>query len=235
MIELLPPPLKRAFFIPERNYAMALFRVRDLGIAKYGPVFRRVQTGLENIVAEHPNFHIQLAGDAVWRWRNLYQIVVDLALSLGTAIAIIFLVLSIVYRSLRIGLISLVPNIFPLAATGALLVFSGQSLELVSVCAFTICLGIAVDDTIHFLTRFNEERKKTDDLTEAIRRSFVAVGTALIITTIVLVAGFVTALTSDTRDHQIFAMMGILTIAAALFADLIFLPAMLTTFKRRNR
>ena len=235
LIELLPPQLKRAFFTPEHGTAMAMFRVQDLGIAKYGPVFERVEQRLETIAQEHPGFTVQLAGDAVWRWRNLYQIVVDLALSLGTAMLIIFIVLSIVYRSLRIGLISIVPNVFPLAATGTLLVFAGQSLEIVSVCAFTVCLGIAVDDTIHFLTRYNEERKKTDDKAEAIRRSFVAVGTALIITTIVLVAGFVTALSSDTRDHQIFAIMGILTITSALFADLIFLPALLTMFPGRKR
>ncbi|QDS88557.1 multidrug efflux system subunit MdtC [Rosistilla ulvae] len=235
LIELLPPPLKRAFFTPEQGTAMAMFRVQDLGIAKYGPVFERVDEKLQQIAAQHPYFTIKLAGDAVWRWQNLYQIVVDLALSLGTAIVIIFIVLSIVYRSIRIGLISIVPNVFPLAATGTLLVFAGQSLEIVSVCAFTVCLGIAVDDTIHFLTRYNEERKKTDDKAEAIRRSFVAVGTALIITTIVLVAGFVTALSSDTRDHQIFATMGILTITSALFADLIFLPALLTMFPGRKR
>lgn len=235
LIELLPPQLKRAFFVPEQGTAMALFRVQDLGIARYGPVFERVESKLQQIAAAHPNFTLKLAGGAVWRWHNLYQIVVDLALSLGTAILIIFLVLSVVYRSLRIGLISIVPNVFPLAATGTLLVFAGQSLEIVSVCAFTVCLGIAVDDTIHFLTRYNEERKKTDDEAEAIRRSFVAVGTALIITTIVLVAGFMTALYSDTRDHKIFATMGILTITSALVADLIFLPALLTMFPGRRR
>lgn len=69
----------------------------------------------------------------------------------------IFLVLTMAYRSIRIGLIALIPNFFPLAFTGTWLVATGHSLELAMVCAFTVCLGIAVDDTIHFLTRYREE------------------------------------------------------------------------------
>ena len=176
-----------------------------------------------------------MSGVPIWRWRNLYQIVVDLATSLGTATVIIFIVLAIVYRSLRIGLISIVPNMFPLAVAGTYLAVSGQSLELVSVCAFTVCLGIAVDDTIHFLTRYIEEREETGDETLAIRNAFTAVGTALIMTTIVLVAGFSTVMFSDSRDHRIFASMGAITVAAALFGDLIFLPAMLKQFAGRKK
>ena len=119
---------------------------------------------------------------------------------------------------------------FPLTVAGAYLYLSGQSLEMVSVCAFTVCLGIAVDDTIHFLTRYVEERKRTPDEHEAIRKSFTGVGTALIMTTVVLVAGFLTVLTSDGREHRIFAAMGAITIASALVGDLVFLPALLAQF-----
>ena len=230
LLDLLPPPLKRAYYTPERNTAVVRFRMQDIGIAAYGPVFERVQTGLANLQMQHPNFKILLTGRVVDRWENLYRIVVDLAMSLGTASVIIFVVLAVVYRSLRLGLISIIPNVFPLAFTGALLWAYGQSLEIVSVCAFTVCLGIAVDDTIHFLTRYREEELKTEDRRLAIRRSFVGVGTALIMTTVVLIIGFSTALLSDARDHRIFAIMGILTIGSALFADLVFLPALLLRF-----
>ncbi len=230
MLELLPPPLKRALYTPERRHARVAFRVQDLGIATYGPVFERIQAGLADLHASHPEFTFELAGRAVWRWENLYQIVVDLALSLGTAMLVIFVVLAIVYRSVRIGLISIIPNLFPLAITATLLVIVGQSLEVVSVCAFTVCLGIAVDDTIHFLTRFQEERARGRSDDEAIRLAFTGVGTALIMTTAVLLAGFATVMLSDLRDHQIFASMGGLTIASALFADLVFLPALLARY-----
>ena len=247
MLELLPPPLKRAFYVPENHVATVNFRLQDLGIATYGPVFERIEAGLHEICQEQGYVELQsggrqnrftahMSGGPVWRWNNLYRVVVDLAVSLGTATLIIFVVLAVVYRSLKIGLISLVPNLFPLALTGTYLVLSGQMLEIVSVCAFTVCLGIAVDDTIHFLTRYVEEKKKVGDNDQAIRNAFTSVGTSLIMTTIVLCAGFATVLWSDARDHQIFGTMGGLTIASALFADLVFLPALLSRFlKSDNR
>lgn len=235
LLELLPPPLKRAFYTPERRVAQVSFRVQDLGIARYGPVFTRVEKGLEDLAKQYPQFTFEMSGSAVWRWENLYQIVVDLAASLGSAAIVILIVLTMAYQSVRIGLISLVPNLFPLAVTGTFLVLTGQALEVVSVCAFTICLGIAVDDSIHFLTRFKEEQLRTENCTEAIHRSFVGVGSALIVTTVILIAGFLTVLSSGLRDHRIFASMGGLTIAAALFADLVFLPALLACYAPTNK
>jgi len=235
LLDLLLPPFKRVFYEPEFRYTSVNFRVRDLGISQYNPVFTRVIEGMEEITAQHPEFRIEPGGNAWDRWENLYKIVVDLALSLGTAALIIFVILAIVYRSIRIGLISFVPNLFPLAFAGMFLVITGQSLEVVAVCAFTVCLGIAVDDTIHFLTRFEEERANCDDEDEAIRKAFTGVGTALIMTTVVLVSGFATVLMSDSRDHFIFASMGAITIAAALFADLVFLPALLSQFARKKK
>ncbi len=230
LIELLPPPLKRGYYVPENREAFVTFRVQDIGIAAYSEVFERLQKRLDAITTAHPGFRWELDGSAARRWRDLYRIVLDLATSLGTAIVIIFVVLTIAYRSLRIGLLSIIPNLFPLVATGTALVLVGQNLELVSVCSFTVCLGIAVDDTIHFLTRFQEEQERGGSRDAAIRRAFVGVGTALVMTTVVLILGFATAMLSDSRAHQIFAAMGIMTIGTALLADLLFLPALLARF-----
>lgn len=232
MLELLPPELKRAFYKPEERLASVVFRVQDLGIARYGAVFERVQAGLAEIEHAHPQFQLQLTGSAVHRWQDLYQIVVDLASSLGSAALIIFVTLGIAYRSVRLGLIAVIPNVFPLAVTGAWLVFTGQSLEVVSVCSFTICLGIAVDDTIHFLTRYQEESARSQSQAEAIQKAFTGVGASMIMTTLVLVVGFSTVITSDMRDQRIFASMGVLTLIAALVGDLVFLPAMLAVFAK---
>lgn len=235
MVALLPPPLKRAYYTPESRRASVSFRVRDLGIARYGPVFERIDARLSELHNRRPEFEFELSGPAVSRWRNLYRIVIDLAASLGSASVIIFVVLTCVFRSIRIGLISIVPNLFPLAVTASFLVFTGQSLEVVSVCAFTVCLGIAVDDTIHFLTRYQEELTDGESELVAIRRAFTGTGTALIMTTVVLVIGFSTVLFSDMRDQRMFAAMGMMTIASALFGDLVFLPALLVRYGRRQR
>ena len=143
---------------------------------------------------------------------------------------VIWLVLTMVYRSVRIGLISIVPNLFPLAATATILALSGQHLEMVTVCVFTICVGIAVDDTIHFLTRYQEEMRSGGEHEDVIRRAFTGVGSALLMTTIVLVTGLASAIVGDSRDARIFGIMGCITLATALFADIVLLPAMLSRF-----
>ena len=173
-----------------------------------------------------------MSGEPIWRWRDLFQIVTDLIASLGSAAIVIFGVMGIAYRSLRIGLISVIPNLIPLAASATWMAITGQPLEIVGVCAFTVCLGIAVDDTIHFLSRYREELRLTTDHNLAIERAFQGVGTGMIMTTVVLVAGFSSVLTSDTRDHRIFASLGIITLVAALLCDLFMLPALLAHFDR---
>jgi predicted RND superfamily exporter protein len=227
--------LKRAFYVPENHFASVQFRVQDLGIAAYSDSFERIEKGLEKIANVHPEFGLALEGGAIRRWRNIYQIVTDLAASLGTASVVIWLVLTIFYRSIRIGLISIVPNLFPLVATAAMLAVSGQHLEIVTVCVFTICVGIAVDDTIHFLTRYQEEMRSGGNHQQVIRRAFTGVGSALLMTTIVLIAGLGSAIVGDSRDARIFGIMGCLTLAAALFADVLLLPALLSRFAKPPR
>lgn len=230
MIELLPPPLKRAFYKPEDNSASVTFRVMDIGIAKYSPVFERIETQLAEIVSEHPEFTLKLTGSAIFRWRELYRIALDLGSSLGSETIIIIIILGLVFRSVRLGLIAMIPNIFPLVICATWMVFTGQPLEIVTVCCFTICLGIAVDDTIHFLTRFEEELPRSTSRKQAIRRTFEAVGTSMLMTTMVLVVGFFTVTFSDMRDQRIFASMGVMTMLTAMVGDLVVLPAILALY-----
>lgn len=232
MLELLPPPLKRAFYKPEDRTASVTFRVRDIGIAKYSEVFERVELGLARIQVEHPEFGLQLDGSAIWRWRNLYRIAVDLGSSLGSETFFIIIILGIVFRSVRLGLIAMIPNVFPLVVCATWMVCTGQALEIVTVCCFTICLGIAVDDTIHFLTRFEEELPRSRSRKEAVRNTFKAVGTSMIMTSLVLIAGFSTVTFSDMRDQRIFATMGMLTMMTAMIGDLVILPALLALYAK---
>lgn len=230
LLELLPPSLKRAFYNPEQHTATVQFRVQDIGIAQYGPVFERLEAAFLEIQRQHPNFEFELAGEAVWRWQNVYRIVTDLTYSLGTAGIVIWIVMTVAYRSIRIGLISLVPNLFPLAATGTMLVMSGQFLEMPTVCVFVICGGISVDDSIHFLTRYTEEQEAGGTHKEIIQRAFSGVGTAMLMTAIVLIAGMLTAVVGDARDARLFGVMGALTLFTALFGDILLLPALLSQF-----
>jgi predicted RND superfamily exporter protein len=232
MAELVPPPLRQRLFDQEQSTATITYRCKDLGTAFYQSTFERIDKCLQTIVAKNPGLSMEMQGEAIWRWRNLYTIVTDLTASLGSAALVIFAVLAIAYRSLRLGLIAIIPNILPLLASAAFMVITKQPLEVVSVCCFTICLGIAVDDSIHFMSRYLEEFKHGGSHASVIQRSFKDVGTGMLMTTIVLVAGFSSVLTSDTRDHRIFGALGVITLVSAMLCDLLLLPALLAYFNK---
>ena len=106
-----------------------------------------------------------------------------------------------------------------------------EALDFASVW-LTVCLGIAVDDMIHFLTRFQQSRHLP--LREAIRSTYLGVGTAPVTTTVILVLGFGTTMTSELPDHRMFASMACATIAAALAGDPIFLPRCWSVFREKK-
>jgi uncharacterized protein len=232
LAELLPPPLKLAVYNPQNQLASVIFRVKDLGTATYKPVFERIQQKLEELETQYPKVSFTMTGGPIWKWRDLYQILLDMVTSLTSASIIIFGVLAIAFKSLRIGIISVLPNILPLAAAATVLVLMGQPLEMVSVCALTVCLGIAVDDTIHFVSRYQEEQRGQGTRREKIQRAFQGVGSGLIMTSVVLIAGFASVLTSNTPEHKTFALMGLVTISTALLGDLFLLPALLDYFDK---
>ncbi|MFM8571980.1 MAG: efflux RND transporter permease subunit [Pirellula sp.] len=235
MAELLPPPLRQRLFNQDQSTATITYRCKDLGTAVYQPTYERIDQAIKSIVAQNPGLSMEMKGDAIWRWRNLYTIVTDLTSSLGSAALIIFAVLAIAYKSLGLGLIAIIPNVLPLLASAAYMVITKQPLEVVSVCCFTICLGIAVDDTIHFMSRYLEEFKNGGTQASVIQRSFREVGTGMMMTTIVLVAGFSSVLTSDTRDHRVFGALGVITLVTALLCDMFLLPAMLAYFDSKRK
>ncbi|MCA9264032.1 MAG: MMPL family transporter [Planctomycetales bacterium] len=234
LLTVVPPPILRTVHNVDERRTLINMRTQDLGVATYQPVFHRVQQQLDQLATEFPGFRFAVTGLPVVEGREISQIVYDLAASLGTASVVIFVVMSIAYRSIRIGLISIIPNALPLLVTASLLVVTGTPLSFTSVCAFVVCVGIAVDDTIHFLTRFLQEKELETSTSVAIKKSFRAVGAALITTTLVLVTGFASVLISELPSHRTFSLMACSTIITALIADLVILPAMLASFYRQR-
>jgi hypothetical protein len=198
------------------------------------PIFQRVEHKLAELQAEHPGWRLQLTGTVVVASRNIAQMIRDLADSLLMAAVVIFGLLSVAFRSLKLGMLSVLPNVFPLAVTATALVVLGHPLQLTSVIVFSICLGIAVDDTIHFISRFQRELRIDGDVGAATARAMVAVGSALLTTTLVLFTGFAAVLTSEMPSSRLFAWMACLAIAAALLGDLVILPALVVCFVRRT-
>lgn len=227
LLDLLPRQLRDAFINLDAGRTLVNVRLQSAGIAAYRPVFAELRTEFAQIAVLHPGFKVAISGETVVRSRRIYQIVTDLARSLGAASVIILVVMTLAYRSLRLGLISIIPNMFPLALTAFFLFLTGHPLDISTVCAFTVCLGIAVDDTIHFLGWFRRSMAAGNTAEVAVRDTFINVGKPLIFTTILMVSGFATILTSDLPDQRVFGAMACSTIGSALIGDMVFLPAFL--------
>jgi len=157
---------------------------------------------------------------------------------LGTTIALILISLILVFalRSVKIGLLSLVPNLIPAAlAFGAWGLVVGQiGLALSVVTGMT--LGIVVDDTVHFLSKYlRARREKGLDAADAVRYAFNTVGLALVVTSIVLVAGFTVLTFSAFALNSNMAFMTAVTIVFAIVADFLLLPPLLMALDSKEK
>jgi uncharacterized protein len=152
------------------------------------------------------------------------------------ALVIISMILIFALRSVKIGLISLVPNLFPVAMAFGIwgVLVSEVGLAIATVVAMT--LGIVVDDTVHFLSKYLRARREHGmDAPEAVRYSFNTVGSALLITTVVLVLGFCVLGTSGYRPSSHVGWLSSITILVALVADFLFLPTLLIYLDRKPK
>lgn len=151
------------------------------------------------------------------------------------ALLLISVLLGIALRSFKFGLVSLLPNLFPIGiAFGLWGIFVGQvglGLSVVS----GVTLGIIVDDTVHFLSKYvRARREKKMSSEDAIRYSFASVGRALWITTMVLVAGFSVMATSSFKINAEMGFLTAVTILIALAVDFFFLPPLLILLAKRS-
>ena len=129
-------------------------------------------------------------------------------------------------RSFRVGCLSMLPNLFPVIVLGGLLggLWEQTDSDLLSLAFLAISIG--VDDTIHFLTRYRLETARSKDTAEAIRRTFAFAGRAIVMTTVILVAGFLPFATSDYFCIRVFGTLFPVCLIAAVVADLLLVPAM---------
>ena len=156
----------------------------------------------------------------------------------GTAVALVMISLILVFalRSLKFGLISLIPNIAPaLMAFGVWGLMVGEVGLAVSVVV-AMTLGIVVDDTIHFLSKYLRARRERGmDAEQAVRYAFDTVGVALLVTTIVLVCGFLVIAQSNFLVNSQMGLLTAITISIALIVDFLFLPPLLMTVDGDNQ
>jgi predicted RND superfamily exporter protein len=225
------------------------------------PVVEKIDRALDPVRQQHPGFEISVTGLPAIAARNSATLISELTWGLVGDIFLVFIFLGLALRSLLVGVASILPSLFPIFATGALLYYSGQGLQFASIVAITVAFSLAIDSTIHFLNRFRLEEERvaeearlkateasyrlnrntldetpaeagSDPAREALARTAHHIGPAVILTTIVLALGLGVTMLSDLPSLRLFGELASACLFASLVAQLVILPATVALFRR---
>jgi len=224
------------FVTPDGMQARIMLRLKDVGARRDLELIKALEAELATLFPADMGVTYRLTGDAHLYAVCMNRFVHDLFYSLVGASVIIFAVIALLFWSFRFGLVSIPPNLTPLVVTLGYMGLRGYEMNASNVIVFAISLGIAVDNTIHFLARFREERvEHHTDVPEAIRRAYHGTGRAIVLTGVLIVAGLSVLHFSDFVPSRRFAELTSVTIIAALIGNLLLLPACLMLLWRYRR
>ena len=147
--------------------------------------------------------------------------------SLLLTLILVFTIMFLLFMSYKVGIIGMLPNCFPIIVSFGLMGWIGIPLSMVTSLVASIAVGLAVDDTIHYLVRYNREFKKGLNKEKALRETISHMGKPIILTTLTISLGFSVLLFSHFKPTAIFGFVIIITMFSALIADLILLPSLM--------
>ena len=178
-----------------------------------------------------PKVHVRLTGQLVLLTGSASDIVAGQIKSLSIALAVIFLVMAAMFLSLKVGFLAILPNALSIVIFFGMMGWLGVFLNLGTSLIAAIALGIAVDSTVHFMARLNLELKGATDQASALVETLRIVGIPIIYATVALFFGFLTFAFASLVPIQEFGVLTGMTMATALVANLVLLPALLATTK----
>jgi hypothetical protein len=201
-------------------------KISDLGSYRLKQENEKLLTFINDSI-QNPNIKFTLTGTALLLDKNNQTLAQELIIGLLIALSMVAVIMAFIYRSFKLVLISLVPNILPLVFIGGVMYFIGFDIKISTALIYTLAFGIAVDDTIHMLSKLKLELNKGFGLMTAIRRSYVSTGKAIIVTTLILCGGFLTLLLSNFSSTFTMGLLVSITLFMAVIIDLTILPLML--------
>jgi predicted RND superfamily exporter protein len=223
----LPEHLVRRFIAKEGDAVLVTGRLPDVDSSRILPVVETIDRALDEVRKQHPDFRISVTGLPAIAARNSARMIGQLNEALPLCVAFAALLLAIAFRSVFVGLVSLLPGLFPVVASGTLIWLAGGGLEFASVVALLVVFGLAIDSLIHFFNRLSREERIEPRAEIAIRNARVLVGPAIILTTLVLAFGLGVTVFSDLPSLRLFGFICGTTLLASLVADLVFLPGLI--------
>jgi hypothetical protein len=223
----LPEHLVRRFIAKEADAVLVTGRLPDVDSSRILPVVEKIDRALDGVRKDYPQYRISVTGLPAIAARNSARMISQLNEALPLCVTFAALLLGIAFRSVFVALVSLLPGLFPVVASGTILWAKGGGLEFASVVALLVVFGLAIDALIHFFNRLSLEERYEPRPEVAIRRARVLVGPAIILTTLVLAFGLGVTVFSDLPSLRTFGFVCATTLLASLIADLVFLPGLI--------
>lgn len=208
-------------------------RVKWLDAHGYLPLAAHIERG----VATHLDglADVRLTGSVFTLTSTVSGLIDNTMRSFAAALAVITLFMVLLLRNVKLGLVAMVPNLLPIAIILGLMGFLGIPIDMGNLMLASIGIGVAVDDTIHFLHHVRVGLRAGDDIEQAIAASVQHAGRAMVGTTLVLCLGFSVFLTGSLAHLRRFGSLIALTAVVALVVDLVLAPALLRAlYKRRD-
>jgi predicted RND superfamily exporter protein len=208
-------------------------KMRDKGSYKVGKKNEMLNVFIDReINAEQLSFRITGSSDLIDKSNG--HLTENILLGISINVLVLLLVIGIMFRSPAMMLLALLPNILPLVLNAGVMGWANIDMKVTISIIFSIAFGIAVDDTLHFLSRLRIELSKGKQLAFALRSTFLSTGKAMIITTLIICAGFASLVFSDFKSTYYVGLMISLTLLIALLADLILLPILIAAYYKRK-
>ena len=214
------------FVTPDETKARIRAKILDVGLDSMATVYHRINTFIAQ-QTDHDKVDFKLTGTGILLDKNSFYVKDSLVQGLLMGLLLVAIIMVLLFKNLKLLLISLLPNMLPLLFAAALLGFLGIPLEATISVVFAIVFGIAVDDTIHFLGRYKVGINNGKTKEEAIAVTFDETGRALVITTITLFLGFLVLLFSKHQPSVTIGLLVSVTLLAALLLDLLLLPVLI--------
>jgi predicted RND superfamily exporter protein len=237
-VEVLPAFLTRRFVSEEQDAVLVSGRIPDADANQLLPVVDGLDKALHDVRAKHPGYEIAVTGLSAVAARNSASMIGKLNRGLTIEIVFVAAFIGLAFRSFVVMLVSILPGVFPILLSGALLYAMGEGLQFASIVALTVSFGLGLSATIHFLNRLRLEDNPDRDPSIAVERATVLVGPALILTSVVLACGLAVTVFSDLPSLRLFGWLSAFAMIAALIADLLILrPTAMYLFAltRRHR
>ncbi len=223
----------KAIVTPDGKRARLTAKMRDAGSRQLGiydaAFFDFVKSNTDTTALQ-----FTMTGTANLIDVNNKNLITNTMQGLLTGVGILGLLTLILHRSVKMMLVFLIPNLVPLVIMAGLMGIFGIELKSSTAIFFSIAFGIATDDTIHFISRFRLELRQGNSALSAFRRTYFETGKAVLLTTLILLGGFVSLITSDFASIYLFGLLTAITLFVALLSEIFLLPVLLTfLFKRK--